>query len=517
MNKDHVINYPDHIERFFEGRLSSAEQSKFEKHLDSCPTCRELLDTSAADKQYWTDAAIYLRDDLLDTEFQRDSLHFLPDAEGLRPDERFDVLRFTDYFDPTDDPRMLGRFGGYEIVGIIGCGGMGVVLKGFESALNRYVAIKVLAPHLATSGAARTRFAREACAAAAVLHENVVAIHRVAEDKGLPYLVMPYMPGDSLQKRLDERGPLDLGEILRIGMQIASGLAAAHAQGLIHRDIKPANILLDKGVERVTLTDFGLARATDDASLTRSGTIAGTPQYMSPEQARGEMLDARSDLFSLGSVLYAICAGRAPFRAQTLFGVLQRIMGASPTPIREIVPEVPDWLCEIIEKLHAKSPDERFQTAGEVADLLGRWLMHVRQPTVVPAPRRVGRPKRRMKKLRQTAAVASIIAALGVGSIVALPFLRTEDGDTKAHSDVASSAPNAEVAEKQTNNAVLPSFLSEQAINNESREIQERASRLEREWISTLPRENDDAWNRSIAELHRQIDALSKRIENNLP
>jgi hypothetical protein len=122
-----------------------------------------------------------------------------------------------------------------------------------------------------------------------------------------------------------------------------------------------------------------------------------------------------------------------------------------------------------------------------------------------------------MKKLRQTAAVASIIAALGVGSIVALPFLRTEDGDTKAHSDVASSAPNAEVAEKQTNNAVLPSFLSEQAINNESREIQERASRLEREWISTLPRENDDAWNRSIAELHRQIDALSKRIENNLP
>ena len=197
------------------------------------------------------------------------------------------ALRIADYFDPTDDPRMLGRFGGYEIVGIIGCGGMGVVLKGFEPALDRYVAIKLLAPHLATSGAARTRFAREARAAAAVLHENVVAIHRVSEAKGLPYLVMPYMPGESLQKRLDEQGPMQLNEILRIGMQIAAGLAAAHAQGLIHSDIKPGNILLDKGVERVTITDFGLARAADDASLTRSGVIAGTPQYMSPEQARG--------------------------------------------------------------------------------------------------------------------------------------------------------------------------------------------------------------------------------------
>src|SRR5208282_1166634 len=191
------------------------------------------------------------------------------------PDERIKVLRIADYFDPTDDPRMLGRFGGYEIVGIIGFGGMGVVLKGFEAALDRYVAIKLLAPHLASSGAARARFAREARAAAAVLHENVVAIHRVAEAKDLPYLVMPYMPGESLQKRLDEQGPMQLIEVLRIGIQTAAGLAAAHAQGLVHRDIKPGNILLDKGVERVTITDFGLARAADDASLTRSGVIAG--------------------------------------------------------------------------------------------------------------------------------------------------------------------------------------------------------------------------------------------------
>ena len=133
-------------------------------------------------------------------------------------------------------------------------------------------------------------------------------------------------------------------------------------------------------MERVTITDFGLARAADDASLTRSGVISGTPQYMSPEQARGEPVDARSDLFSLGSVLYAMCTGRPPFRADTPYGVLRRISESDPRAIHELVPETPDWLCEIVEKLHAKNLDERFQSAGEVAELLGRWLLHLQQP-----------------------------------------------------------------------------------------------------------------------------------------
>ena len=164
--------------------------------------------------------------------------------------------------------------------------------QGPRPALDRTVAIKVLAPHLAASGAARQRFAREAKAAAAVLHPNVIAIHGVSQ------ATHAAVPGDavssaapSLQERLDDEGPLAVHEILRIGMQTAAGLAAAHAQGLVHRDIKPANILLEEGVERVTITDFGLARAADDATLTRSGVIAGTPQYMSPEQARGEPVD----------------------------------------------------------------------------------------------------------------------------------------------------------------------------------------------------------------------------------
>ena len=166
-------------------------------------------------------------------------------------------------------------------------------------------------------------------------------------------------------------------------MQTAAGLAAAHAQGLVHRDVKPANILLENGIERVKLTDFGLARAAADAGLTQSGIIAGTPQYMAPEQARGEAIDHRADLFSLGSVLYAICTGRPPFRAETPVAVLRRVSDDVPRPIRELNPEVPDWLEAIIERLHAKDPADRFGSAAEVADLLGQCLAHVQEPLTV--------------------------------------------------------------------------------------------------------------------------------------
>ena len=227
---------------------------------------------------------------------------------------------------------------------MLGRGGFGIVLKASDPALGRAVAIKVLAPQLATSGAARSRFAREARAAAAVVHDHVVAIHSVDSWRGMPYLVMPYVAGRSLQERVDHDGPLGPKEILRIGMQTALGLAAAHAQGLVHRDVKPSNILLENGVERVKLTDFGLARAVDDGSLTQSGVVAGTPQYMSPEQAAGEAVDHRSDLFSLGSVLYFMCVGHPPFRASSTPAVLRRVCDERPTPVRELNPEIPDWL-----------------------------------------------------------------------------------------------------------------------------------------------------------------------------
>src|SRR5579871_3548495 len=278
------------IERFLADRLSEDEQAALEDHLENCPPCRQCLDDVAAEGSWWQEARGYLS-----------SATPSADGDGVNgdgPDGGSDPLcGLKGYLGPTDDPHSLGRLGGYEVVGVVGCGGMGIVLKAFDAPLNRTVAIKVLGPQLALSGAARQRFAREAKAAAAVVHDNVMAIHAVAEYNGLPYFVMPCVRGPSLESRLRRSGALSVVEVLRIGLQIAAGLAAAHRQGLVHRDIKPANILLEEGIERVRITDFGLARAADDASLTRSGVIAGTPQYMSPEQARGESVYQRSDLF----------------------------------------------------------------------------------------------------------------------------------------------------------------------------------------------------------------------------
>ena len=381
MNDHRTTCDAERIELFLEQKLSDEEQSVFESHLSSCGACRQRLETAAASEDIWTELCESLRDGQLPPEGLRSG-----DSDSTDEDASSGQTTVLKLLAPTDDDRMLGRWATYEVVGVVGTGGMGVVLKAFDAALNRYVAIKVLAPHLGSSGAARKRFSREAQAAAAVVHDNVIEIYGVAETAGLPYLVMPYVRGPSLQRRLDDGGPLALAEILRVGMQAAAGLAAAHAQGLVHRDVKPANILLADGIERVKLTDFGLARAADDASLTKTGVIAGTPQYMSPEQARGEAVDQRSDLFSLGSVLYAMCTGRPAFRAETTFGVLRRITDEEPRPIRENNPEIPEWLCQIVAKLMAKRPDDRFQSAQEVAKLLEECLAHVQQPTVVPLP-----------------------------------------------------------------------------------------------------------------------------------
>jgi serine/threonine protein kinase len=287
---------------------------------------------------------------------------------GDRPDDNPDDA--LGFLAPPGRPDSLGRLGHYEVLEVLGRGGFGVVFRAFDEVLQRVVAVKVLAPSMAATSPARKRFLREARSAAQVHHENVVQIH-ATEESPLPYLVMEFIPGETLQDRLDRAGPLEVPEVLRVGRQVAEGLAAAHAVGLIHRDIKPSNILIDSGPQQqVKITDFGLARAADDASLTRSGTVAGTPLYMAPEQAKGETLDHRADLFSLGSVLYAMLTGRPPFRANSTLAVLKRVAEDEPRPIREVIPEVPEWLCRIVEKLHAKDPAERFQSAREVADVL---------------------------------------------------------------------------------------------------------------------------------------------------
>ena len=437
------------ITLFLGGELDVDAQSQFELHLDVCRMCRDRLSDSTAEFDTWQEAGSFLRDEPIDMESLSTLLTRSGETELTAEVLDDGVRRVIELLAPTDDPNMLGRIGGYEVVGVIGSGGNGIVLKSHDRALNRFVAIKVLAPHLASSGAARKRFAREAQAAAAVVHENVIAIHGVSESSSLPYLVMPYVRGMSLQRRIDDCGPLELTEVLRVGVQTASGLAAAHAQGLVHRDIKPANILLADGVERVTITDFGLARAVDDASMTRSGLIAGTPQFMSPEQARGDAIDHRSDLFSLGSVLYTTCTGHTPFRSETSYGMLQRICESKPRPIRESNAKIPSWLCYLIDKLHEKTPDRRFQSAAEVAELLGQCLAHVQQPDAQMLPIAL-RDKRAMPHVQRRSVLIAVVSFALLALVALAAFsLRSDNNRGLPEKERATAPPVAVQAADQ--------------------------------------------------------------------
>ena len=299
----------------------------------------------------------------------------------------------------------------------------------------------MLARGLADGVVAKQRFLREARAAAAVCHEHVVTIHAVDEVGGQPFIVMQLVTGHSLQEKLDRSGPLKLPEILRIGMEIALGLAAAHAQGLVHRDIKPGNILLENGSERVKITDFGLARAVDDASLTDSGTIAGTPNYMSPEQALGEPIERTTDLFSLGSVLYVMCTGVPPFRAESTVAVLRKVSDEAPPPIRELNPDVPEWLIAIISRLMAKAPAERIQSAAEVAEILAAHLAELKQPAR-PAPIPAAAPPfARPKSIRRIGALASVLGL--AAAVIAILFWRgswNRDGAPRNSEPIARQA-----------------------------------------------------------------------------
>ena len=272
------------------------------------------------------------------------------------------------------------RLGKYDIQGQVGRGGMGIVWKGFDPDLRRTVAIKVLSPHLAQSPVARRRFQREARAAAAINHENVLTIHSVEEQGETPFLVMEFVAGQSLKEYVAERGKLNAIEVIRLSAQISQGLAAAHVQGVIHRDVKPANVMLHEGATRVRLMDFGLARVGfDNADLTSHDHAVGTPAYMAPEQIRGHDIDARADLFSLGCVMYCMVAGQSPFHGRTHAETIHKIIDLAPARLHDIDPSIPVVLSEMVEKLLMKNPDERYQSAFEVAETLCRLLAQINQ------------------------------------------------------------------------------------------------------------------------------------------
>ena len=404
---------PKRLQDAVAGILDARSQQEVESHLGECDQCREVLNQINCSVEDWGKISDYFGPDSMSTnpyknaptvEIQLNRVQGSPSAYLIEESPQVVHPKLDPVLEPASHPEMLGRIGGFEIEELIGRGGMGVVYKGFDTELNRPIAIKVLASHLASNGVARQRFAREARAAAAVMHANVVPIHSVNATATQPYLVMTLVSGRSLQAHIAQHGPLPVKDVVRIAKQIAAGLAAAHRVGLVHRDIKPANILLEKDVSRVMITDFGLARAANDAAITQTGWLAGTPHYMSPEQATGKEVDFRSDLFSLGSVMYCMATGREPFRAEIPVAVLQKINTETPLAVRSVNSDTTQTLSNIIDQLMQKQPGDRFDSASAVEAVLAKYLAHLEQPRVEPKPR--------IKNARRSKLVRRVVFAL---------------------------------------------------------------------------------------------------------
>ncbi len=274
---------------------------------------------------------------------------------------------FVPTFGPPDEPGEVGRLGPYRIIKELGKGGMGAVYAALDTRLDRKIALKVMIPAFAAIPSAKERFLREARAAAKIAHDNVVTVYEADERDGIPYIVMQYLEGYPLDEFLKKKGEVSQSQVLRIARETAAGLEAAHKLGIIHRDIKPGNLWLEAPNGRVKLLDFGLARPVDsDVELTKSGAILGTPAYMSPEQAQGERVDQRSDLFSLGVMLYRLTTGQLPFQGNSTMAVLMALGTKEPKPVREVNPAIPDGLAQLIHDLLRKDPAQRPATATEV-------------------------------------------------------------------------------------------------------------------------------------------------------
>jgi WD40 repeat protein/serine/threonine protein kinase len=453
------------LRRLLSGPADGPGHAELLGHLDHCSACRRLLDRLAG-----ADEAVLAAVRTLRQSAWEEGISLRRLLQDLERDVSLRTLcrshdRAADGPSPQPPAALqepLGLFHDYEVKEVLGQGGMGLVLKAFDPALQRWVAIKVLAPSVAGHPVARMRFAREGRAAAAVRHEHVITIHAVSEAHGLPFMVMEYLAGGTLKDYLDRHGPPPWRDVARLGAEIASGLAAAHAQGLIHRDIKPSNILLAPnsksqarnpkseirstksetdtgrlsgnphaggGGENLPETegglaldfgsrisdfsakigDFGVARIADGSNLTETGEIAGTPMYMAPEQALGQALDRRADLFSLGSVLYTLCTGREPFAGGSPMAVFRQVCEQTPPPVRSIAQAVPAWLAAVVERLHAKRPADRFGSADEVAELLRYNLTRAGEPAFTPRFPPAARPRRGTRRVLALTALGLLL------------------------------------------------------------------------------------------------------------
>jgi WD40 repeat protein len=451
------------LRQFVLGLLDAERMDALTRHIESCTACVAALDQLSAEDSLIAgmkatplpappevvDRVLSAIHDGLRTRAGADT------ASGGQTSEVRDEA--ADFLAAPQRPDEIGRLGGYGVLRVLGVGGMGVVFEAQDEQLQRRVALKALKPALAASASARQRFLREARATAAIEHDHIVPIYQVGEDRGVPFLAMPLLKGQSLEDWLSQTPRPSLAQVVRIGQQVARGLAAAHERGLVHRDIKPSNLWLeptDGG--RLKILDFGLVRGAADPRLTYQGAIAGTPQYMAPEQAKGEAVDARADLFSLGCVLYRLLTGRLPFVGNDALSTLTAVALEEPAPPAALCAEVPEPLSELVMQLLAKDREQRPGSAEQVAVQLAAIEQELNQPR----PAEKGKPQplpdgRRSSRQRWRWVAAGLGLLVGT-ALLAQVVIRVTSEDGKTTEVTVPQGSRAEIGPDGKVQVVLP-------------------------------------------------------------
>lgn len=379
-----------------------------------------------------------------------------PPTRWGKPSPEGSLPALHPFLSPPVEPDEIGRLAQFRVLRLLGQGGMGMVFLAEDLALRRRVALKVMKPGLhAADENAWQRFLREARCMASLKHDHLVTVYQAGQEGSVVWLAMELLEGETLADWIDRNPRPSPGVIVRLGQDIAQGLQAIHDAGLVHRDIKPSNLWVESATGRVKILDFGLAREVEgDALLTTTGAVVGTPAFLSPEQARGRSAQPRSDLFSLGGVLYCLCTGSLPFPADNTLDQLAALAADEPRPIESLNPRIPRALAALVMRLLAKNPDERPASAQEVGEKL-KGLRRSRakkasEPSSterLPASSSTRRKKSAVRPARKPrwVLVAVLFAVTGLASMAAvgLVHLAAQPGTEGSPSSAAEKRPDA--------------------------------------------------------------------------